>query len=93
MTSSTTRLVNLSVNQRHCGEVNFLDNLCGEMNAAKVHRSLEDMVRMAGSQKRAAAQLGISRQYLNLMLRGRKNPAVPAVLSKLGLTKKITYAR
>ena len=53
-----------------------------------IERELEKCVTRAGSQKEAAKLLGISTQYLNDLLRGRRE-ASARVLDKLGL-KRIT---
>jgi transcriptional regulator with XRE-family HTH domain len=55
-------------------------------------RILERHVRRAGSQKRAAEELGISAQYLNDLLQGRREPS-DNVLEKLGLKWKIARAK
>ena len=55
-------------------------------------RVLKRHVKEAGSQKAAAEQLGISAQYLNDLLRGRREPS-DSVLEKLGLYWKIARVR
>jgi len=56
-----------------------------------VIRELEKQVRKAGSQKEAADALGISAQYLNDLLRGRRE-ASGNVLEKLGLKRIVVRA-
>ena len=51
-----------------------------------IERELEKCVAKAGSQKEAARLLGISTQYLNDLLRGRRE-ASARVLGKLGLRR------
>jgi hypothetical protein len=53
-----------------------------------VVRILERRVLAAGSQKRAAFELGISAQYLNDLLQGRRDFS-DNLLEKLGLERKI----
>lgn len=57
-----------------------------------VIRILERHVERAGNQKKAAEALGISAQYLNDLLQGRRDPS-DNVLEKLGLEWKIVRAR
>jgi transcriptional regulator with XRE-family HTH domain len=57
-----------------------------------VIRILERRVEQAGSQKQAADELGISTQYLNDLLRGRRQPS-DNVLEKLGLEWRIARVR
>jgi transcriptional regulator with XRE-family HTH domain len=59
--------------------------------AMDVIRELEKQVRKAGSQKEAADALGISAQYLNDLLRGRRE-ASGNVLEKLGLKRIVVRA-
>jgi hypothetical protein len=56
-----------------------------------VIRELEKQVRKAGSQKEAAEALGISAQYLNDLLQGRRG-ASDNVLEKLGLKRIVVRA-
>jgi DNA-binding transcriptional regulator YdaS (Cro superfamily) len=53
-----------------------------------VVRILERRVQAAGSQKKAATELGISAQYLNDLLQGRRDFS-DNLLEKLGLERKI----
>ncbi len=53
-----------------------------------VIRILERRVQAAGSQKKAALDLGISAQYLNDLLQGRRDFS-DNLLEKLGLERKI----
>jgi transcriptional regulator with XRE-family HTH domain len=57
-----------------------------------VVRILERRVREAGSQKRAAIDLGISAQYLNDLLQGRREFS-DKMLKRLGLERKIVRSR
>ena len=57
-----------------------------------VIRILERHVREAGNQKKAAELLGISAQYLNDLLQGRRDPS-DNILEKLGLEWKIVRAK
>lgn len=51
-------------------------------------RILKRMVDRAGSQKQAAHELGISAQYLNDLIQGRREPS-DNVLEKIGLEWRI----
>jgi transcriptional regulator with XRE-family HTH domain len=53
---------------------------------------LQNLVKVAGSQKALADELRISPQYLGDVLRGRREPG-EAILSRLGLEKRIYYVR
>jgi DNA-binding transcriptional regulator YdaS (Cro superfamily) len=55
-------------------------------------KELEKHVKRAGSQKDAASVLGISPQYLNDLLLGRRE-ASEAILQKLGLRRVIVRAK
>jgi len=55
-------------------------------------KELQKHVKKAGSQKEAAANLGISTQYLNDLLRGRRE-ASETILEKLGLRRVIVRAK
>lgn len=55
-------------------------------------KELEKHVRKSGSQKASAASLGISTQYLNDLLRGRRE-ASDNVLSKMGLRRVVVRAK
>lgn len=57
-----------------------------------VIRILERLVRRAGSQKEAAIELGISPQYLNDLLQGRREFS-DNLLEKLGLERRIVRMR
>jgi hypothetical protein len=53
---------------------------------------LEREVKKAGSQKEAARTLGISAQYFNDILQGRRD-ASDNILKKLGLERRIVRAK
>lgn len=55
------------------------------MDDTKVIAKLQTLVEVLGSQKVAAISLGISTQYLNDLLRGRRNVS-EEIASKLGFT-------
>ena len=56
-----------------------------------VIQELEKQVRRAGTQKDAATALGISPQYLNDLLQGRRD-ASDNILEKLGLKRVVVKA-
>jgi hypothetical protein len=56
-----------------------------------VIRELQKKVKKAGSQKELASALGISSQYLNDLLQGRRN-ASDNILDKLGLKRVVVKA-
>lgn len=51
---------------------------------------LKKQVEIIGSQKEAAEAWGISTQFLNDLLRGRRDPS-PAILNALGMKKEVDY--
>lgn len=57
-----------------------------------VIRILKRRVEQAGSQKQAAVDLGISSQYLNDLLQGRRDFS-DNLLDKLGLERRIVRAK
>lgn len=58
--------------------------------AQEVLNLIKDQIEFMGSQKAYAKYCGISAQYLNDIIRGRRNIS-PKILKKLSLKKKITY--
>jgi len=66
--------------------------LCAQIAAMDIITELLKQVKRAGSQQAAAAALGISAQYLNDLLRGRRD-ASEAILDKLGLRRIIVRAK
>lgn len=54
--------------------------------------TLRRQVDSAGSQKALAARLGVSPQYLNDVLLGRKEPG-EGILEPLGLERVVSYRR
>jgi transcriptional regulator with XRE-family HTH domain len=55
-------------------------------------RALKQRIRETGSQKKAAESLGISAQYFNDLLRGRREPS-ENVLKELGFEWKIARVK
>jgi transcriptional regulator with XRE-family HTH domain len=60
--------------------------------AVNVIQELEKQVSRHGSQKAAATALGISAQYLNDLLQGRRD-ASDNILEKLGLRRVVVRAK
>jgi DNA-binding transcriptional regulator YdaS (Cro superfamily) len=60
------------------------------MNRESVIRRLWVVIAAQGSQKDAAAFLGISAQYLNDVIQGRRDPG-PTLLKALGIKAVQTY--
>jgi len=54
--------------------------------------ALRAFVRQAGSQRTAAAELGVSQAYISDMLRGNRNIS-DAILNKLGLRRVVVRTR
>lgn len=55
-----------------------------------VYRKLDALIKECGSQAEAANRLGITRQYLNIIL-SKKCGMSMTVAARLGFTKKIVY--
>ncbi len=62
------------------------------LNEAELIKHIESLVYMAGGQKAAARSMGISPQYLNDVLQGRRSPG-PKLLQAIGYTKAETLYR
>lgn len=61
-------------------------------NTCHVILALNVIVRMHGSQKKAAAELGVSPQYLNDVLQLKREPG-DKILRPLGLKRRLVYER
>lgn len=60
------------------------------MTDEQVRKQLADMVRTLGTQRAAAARLGVSTTYFADVRRGRQR-AGPKILAALGLTRRDVY--
>jgi hypothetical protein len=58
----------------------------------EVIQMLREYVEDCGSQKEAASKIGISAQYMNDLMRGRRSPG-PAVLETMKLKRVMVYER
>lgn len=63
-----------------------------ETSYAQVILAIHAIVRIEGSQKKAAESFGVSPQYLTDVLHGRREIS-DRILSKLGLRKRVIYER
>ncbi len=59
------------------------------ISAEEVLKRLELRAVLAGSLRKAARELGVSTNYLSLILAGRRNPG-DALLGRLGLRRRVT---
>lgn len=64
----------------------------GCINYPNVQKIIAETVQIEGSQKKAAERLGISPQYLNDILRGRREIS-EAVANKYGLRRVVIFER
>lgn len=62
------------------------------MNISELLSKIDSLVEKHGSQKALAQHLGISQQYLNDVVRLRRDPS-EKLLKSLGLKKVISYER
>lgn len=60
------------------------------MDKTEFVKYLKEQVEIIGTQREAAKAWGISYQFLNDLLRGRRDPS-PAILNALGMKKVVDY--
>jgi transcriptional regulator with XRE-family HTH domain len=60
------------------------------MNVKQVRERIQNKVKQLGSQKAVAKACGVSLQYLNDVIHGRREPG-ESLLEGLGLKKKVEY--